>query len=109
MPEQLLDFTSDWKDFTDSAAMIENLDLVISIDSAVIHLAGALNKPTWVPLPPNPDWRWLLHRTDSPWYPSMRLYRREHAESKKDQMMRVVADLKKLVALRASGAKGRRS
>lgn len=105
-PEQLVDFTSEWTDFTDSAAMIDNLDLIISIDSAVIHLAAALNKPTWVTLPPNPDWRWLLDRADSPWYPSMRLYRRDHAESKKGQMARVMADLKKLIALRASSVSG---
>jgi tetratricopeptide (TPR) repeat protein len=104
--DQLVDFTGDWVDFTDSAAMIDNLDLVISIDSAVIHLAAALNKPTWVPLPPNPDWRWLLDRADSPWYPSMKLYRRDHAEARKAQMGRIIADLKKLVALRASSISG---
>jgi tetratricopeptide (TPR) repeat protein len=90
----LVDFTGDWKDFTDSAAMIENLDLVISIDSAVIHLAGAMGKPTWVLLPPNPDWRWLLEREDSPWYPSMRLFRRGHQEARSAQMARVVKELK---------------
>ena len=90
----LVDFTGEWKDFTDSAAMISNLDLVISIDSAVIHLAAALGRPTWVALPPNPDWRWLLERTDSPWYPTMRLYRRDHTEPKTQQMARVVHDLR---------------
>lgn len=105
-PEQLVDFTPEWQDFTDSAAMIDNLDLVISIDSAVIHLSSALGKPTWVPLPPNPDWRWLLSRSDSPWYPSMKLYRRDHAEAKSTQMARVITDLKKLVALRASSVSG---
>lgn len=105
--QELIDFTSEWSDFADSAAMIENLDVIVSIDSAVIHLAGALNKPTWVILPPNPDWRWLLERNDSPWYPSMRLYRRDHAEPRKAQMARVATDVKNLVALRAPSVSGR--
>ncbi|MBC7378830.1 MAG: tetratricopeptide repeat protein [Burkholderiaceae bacterium] len=92
--EQLVDFTSDWKDFTDSSAMIANLDLIISIDSAVIHLAAAMGKPTWVVLPPNPDWRWLLERENSPWYPTMKLFRRDHKEPKTAQMARVVTQLK---------------
>lgn len=91
---QVIDFTKEWTDFTDSAAMVENLDLVISIDSAVIHLAGALAKPTWVVLPPNPDWRWLLEREDSPWYPTMRLFRRGHSEPRKEQMARVIKELR---------------
>ena len=62
-------------DFADTAAAIENLDLVISVDTAVAHLAGALGKPTWTLLPFAPDWRWLLDRDDSPWYPTMRLFR----------------------------------
>lgn len=103
---QLIDFTSEWTDFTDSAAMVDNLDLIVSIDSAVIHLSAALNKPTWVVLPPNPDWRWLLERSDSPWYPSMRLYRRGHDEARRAQMARVIADVKKLVALRSASVSG---
>lgn len=63
------------KDFADTAAVIEQLDLVITVDTAVAHLAGALAKPTWVLLPTAPDWRWLLERTDSPWYPTARLFR----------------------------------
>lgn len=90
---QLVNLTGEWSDFTDSAAMVSQLDLVISIDSAVIHLAAALGKPTWVVLPPNPDWRWLLERSDSPWYPTMTLYRREHTEPKLAQMARVARDL----------------
>ena len=62
-------------DFADTAAVIENLDLVITIDTAVAHLAGALGRPVWVLLPLVPDWRWLVEREDSPWYPSMRLFR----------------------------------
>ena len=62
-------------DFAETAAAIANLDLVISVDTAVAHLAGALGRPVWTLLPFVPDWRWLLDREDSPWYPTMRLFR----------------------------------
>ncbi len=62
-------------DFADTAALIATLDCVISIDTSVAHVAAALGKPTWVMLPHAPDWRWLLQREDSPWYPAMRLFR----------------------------------
>ncbi len=62
-------------DFSDTAALIEQMDLVISVDTSVAHLAGALGKPVWMLLPHVPDWRWLLDREDSPWYPSARLFR----------------------------------
>ena len=63
------------RDFDDTAAWIEAMDLVISVDTSVAHLAGALGKPVWVLLPYAPDWRWLLEREDSPWYPTARLFR----------------------------------
>lgn len=62
-------------DFSDTAALCMQLDVVISVDTSVAHLAGALGRPTWILLPFVPDWRWLLHRDDSPWYPTARLYR----------------------------------
>jgi len=62
-------------DFGDAAALIENLDLVITVDTALAHVAGALGKPVWILLPYVPDWRWLRDRKDSPWYPSVRLFR----------------------------------
>ena len=62
-------------DFADTAALLEAMDLVISVDTAVAHLAGALARPVWLLLPFNPDWRWLLAREDSPWYPTARLFR----------------------------------
>ncbi|MGD9825578.1 tetratricopeptide repeat protein [Desulfobacter sp.] len=69
------DFGKEISDFADTAAIINNLDLIISVDTAVVHLAGALGKETWVLLPFSPDWRWLTNRDDSPWYPGMRLFR----------------------------------
>ncbi len=71
----LLDLADRLEDFADTAAVMGNLDLVITVDTAVAHLAGALGIPVWVALPLVPDWRWLLERQDSPWYPSMRLFR----------------------------------
>ncbi len=64
-----------FKDLMDTACAMEHLDLIISVDTAVAHLAGALGKPVWTLLPHAPDWRWMLNRSDSPWYPSMRLFR----------------------------------
>ena len=74
---RLIDPTSQIKDFADTAALIANLDMVITIDSAVAHLSGALGITTWVFLPFAPDWRWFLDRNDSPWYPTMRLFRQK--------------------------------
>jgi hypothetical protein len=65
----IFSISDELKDFSDTAALISNLDLVISVDTSVVHLAGALAKPVWVLSPFIPDWRWLLDREDSPWYP----------------------------------------
>ena len=73
----LIDWTSELTDFAETAALIEALDLVISIDTGVAHLAGALGKPVWVLLSYGGDWRYLLDREDSPWYPTMRLFRQQ--------------------------------
>lgn len=68
-----------FNDFADTAAAIELMDLVIAVDTSTAHLAGAMGKPVWILLPFSPDWRWLLDRDDSPWYPSARLFRqKEH-------------------------------
>ena len=72
---KLINLENELNDFTDTAAIIANLDLVISVDTAVAHLAGSLGKPVWNLLYSSPDWRWLQNRDDSPWYPSMRLFR----------------------------------
>ena len=68
-------FGNELKDFSDTAALLDLMDLVITVDTSVAHLAGAMGKPVWILLPYNPDWRWLLERADSPWYPSARLFR----------------------------------
>jgi tetratricopeptide (TPR) repeat protein len=72
---QIVDYTGELNDFSDTAAFIVNLDLIITVDTAVAHLSGALGKPVWTLLPAVPDWRWMLDRKDSPWYPTMRLFR----------------------------------
>jgi len=88
---------SDWSalltDFAETAALIENLDLVISVDTAVAHLAGAMGKAVWLLVPFPPDWRWLLDREDSPWYPTIRLFRRETAGDWDGVIRRVAAEL----------------
>jgi Flp pilus assembly protein TadD len=73
----LTNFADELNDFSDTAAVIENLDLVISIDTAVLHLAGAMGKRVWAILSSAPDWRWMIDRQDSPWYPTMRLFRQK--------------------------------
>jgi tetratricopeptide (TPR) repeat protein len=75
----ILDVSAELGDFADTAALISSLDLVISVDTSVAHLAGALGKPTWVMVPFAPDFRWLLDREDTPWYPRMRLFRQSRA------------------------------
>ncbi len=72
---QVISLGQDIKDFSDTAAIINQLDLVIAVDTAVVHLAATLGKETWVMLPLVPDWRWLLERDNSPWYPSVYLFR----------------------------------
>lgn len=79
--ERVTDLSPFIEDFGDTAAIIQNLDLVISADTSVAHLAGALAKPVWTCIPAKTDWRWLHGRTDSPWYPTMRLFRQRRGES----------------------------
>lgn len=81
------------KDFGDTAALCEWMDLVISVDTSVAHLSGALGRPTWVLLPYVPDWRWLLDRDDSPWYPSVTLYRQNDDRDWANVLDAVKADL----------------
>ena len=96
----LLDLTADVSDFADTAALIANLDLVICVDTAVAHLAGALGKPVWTLLPFTPDWRWMLARQDSPWYPTMRLFRQPAPGDWNTTIGRVAAELSIWIASR---------
>jgi Tfp pilus assembly protein PilF len=77
----ILDYGNALEDFSDTAALISQLDLVISVDTSVAHLAGALGKPVWILLTYFPDWRWLLGRDDSPWYPTARLFRQDESRT----------------------------
>jgi tetratricopeptide (TPR) repeat protein len=89
----LADFTDELGDFTDTAALMEQLDLLISVDTSTAHLAGAMGKPVWILNRFDACWRWLLDRTDSPWYPSARLYRQESAGDWDRVIRRVASDL----------------
>ena len=71
------DLGATFRDFKDTAECMETLDLILTVDTSVTHLAGALGRPTWLLLPKHADWRWLLNRPDSPWYPTMRLFRQK--------------------------------
>jgi tetratricopeptide (TPR) repeat protein len=97
----VLHFGDALEDFSDTAALISNLDLVISVDTSVAHLAGALAKPCWVLLPSVPDWRWMLDREDSPWYPTVRLFRQEETRAWDNVIAHVHAALLELVQYRS--------
>ena len=94
----LLDLTSEITDFADTAALITHLDLVISVDTSVIHVAGALGKPVWALLAAASDWRWLLNRDDTDWYPSMRLFRQPELHRWEPVINRVAGELAAWVA-----------
>ena len=81
------------EDFSDTAALIDLMDLVITVDTSVAHLAGALGKEVWILLPFNPDWRWLLERSDSPWYQSARLFRQPAMGDWNSVLAQVAAEL----------------
>jgi ADP-heptose:LPS heptosyltransferase len=88
-------------DFADTAAAMAVLDLVISVDTSVVHLAGAMGRPCWVLLPYAQDWRWLRDREDSPWYPSLRLFRQQKPQAWDRVLTRVAAALECLSQARA--------
>jgi tetratricopeptide (TPR) repeat protein len=99
----MLRFSQQLRDFSDTAALIAQLDLVISVDTSVAHLAGALAKPVWICLTHAPDWRWLLDRTDSPWYRSARLFRQSETREWGSVIKRVRQALLQLSANARSG------
>ena len=103
----LIDLHGELRDFADTAAIIAQLDLVITVDTAVAHLAGAMGKPVWVLLPRVPDFRWLLDRTTSPWYPSARLFRKGQADAWDAVIAGVARELTAELAAHAASPVGR--
>lgn len=85
----MTDLSNELTDFGETAAVIENLDLVVTVDTSMGHLAGALGKPVWILIPKAADWRWLLDRDDSPWYPSARLFRQQKPGAWEEPMGRL--------------------
>lgn len=88
--------------FMDTAAVIKNLDLMITVDTSIAHLAGGLGVPTWVLLPEPADWRWMIERTDTPWYPTMRLFRQPKAGDWKSVIQKIIDELRKLMGISES-------
>jgi tetratricopeptide (TPR) repeat protein len=93
MSDRIIDLTAQLSDWAETAALMMGLDLIISVDSAPVHLAGALGRPTWALLSRGADWRWHVDRDDSPWYPTMRLFRQSEVNRWDDVMQRVAAAL----------------
>jgi tetratricopeptide (TPR) repeat protein len=97
----LLHFGEDLRSFADTAALAELMDIVVSVDTSVAHLAGGLGRPLWVLLPRDPDWRWMVDRDDSPWYPSARLFRQPARGDWNSVLERARDELRALVDTRA--------
>jgi tetratricopeptide (TPR) repeat protein len=95
---EIINLSDELRDFADTAAVIAGLDLVITVDTAVAHLAGAMGKPVWLLLPRVPDFRWLLDRTTSPWYPTARLFRKRGAETWDTVIAQAATELAALAA-----------
>jgi hypothetical protein len=98
---EIVDLSAHLTDFGATAALLSCLDLVITVDTSVAHLAGALARPVWILLPYTPDYRWLLDRDDSPWYPSARLYRQDASRDYAGVIARVRAELQATIAARS--------
>ncbi len=92
-----LDLTNEFTDFADTAALMQQLDLVIGIDTSTPHLAAALARPTWILIPRHSDCRWMLDREDSPWYPTMRLFRQENFDDWQAPAQKMAAALASIV------------
>lgn len=93
---QIVQLDEEIGDFSDTAALCELVDVVVSVDTSVAHLAAAMGKPVWIALPLNPDWRWLLERSDSPWYDTVTLYRQQVAGEWGPVFDRMATDLNRL-------------
>ncbi len=90
------DLSDEIEDFSDTAAIIENLDLIISVDTSIPHLAGVMGMPVWILLAYSPDWRWLTERKDSPWYPTMRLFRQHYPDNWSQVLHDVISELSQI-------------
>lgn len=90
----IIDLMDECKDFYDTACLIKNLDLIISVDTSIAHLAGGLGKPIWLLNRLDTDWRWLLNRNDSPWYPTMKIYRQTEYKNWNNVINKVINNLK---------------
>lgn len=99
----LINVGAEIQDYDDTMAILENLECLVTVDTSVAHLAGAMGRPVWIMLPRAPDWRWLLEREDSPWYPTVRLFRQTQVRRWDDVAQRIAA------ALRQGSAVGTRS
>ena len=93
----ILDLRERLETFCDTAAVMKNLDLIVSSDTSIPHLAGALGMPIWTALQLVPDWRWLLGREDSPWYPTMRLFRQRRFRDWDEVFVRITAAIDALL------------
>ena len=91
-------FGNDLNSFLETAMVIGQLDLVISIDTAVVHLGGAMGKTTFLPLPYNPEWRWMYDRTDSPWYESVQIYRQKEPNNWKNVVNNMKENIKYMLS-----------
>ncbi len=89
----LINIGAEIEDYDDTMAILENLDLLVTVDTSVAHLAGAMGRPVWIMLPRAPDWRWLLDRSDTPWYPTVRLFRQQTVRQWGDVARAIAAEL----------------
>jgi ADP-heptose:LPS heptosyltransferase len=97
----LRDVSQRLNDFADTAALISQLDVVIAVDTSIAHLAGALGKPVWIVLPFHPDFRWLRDRSDSPWYPTAKLFRQTTEGAWADVFEQIASELERTISTRS--------
>jgi hypothetical protein len=89
----LINIGAEIEDYDDTMAILDNLDLLVTVDTSVAHLAGAMGRPVWIMLPRAPDWRWLLERSDTPWYPTVRLFRQPTVRQWRDVVQTIAGEL----------------
>ena len=89
----LINIGAEIEDYDDTMAILDNLDLLVTVDTSVAHLAGAMARPVWIMLPRAPDWRWLLDRAETPWYPTLRLFRQTTVRRWDDVAQAIAAEL----------------